>query len=431
MLLKLCPDSPIFDDKFLSLDSLDSYSTDMEAMSVTTDEPTSSEGLFNASDQQFLQHKRGKQLQTDCDSPKKKRIRKTRAKVKSPEVIQKLKTNRRQRANDRERNRMHGLNEALEVLRTTLPNSTEAKMTKIETLRYACNYISALAASLKLLEKTKDRPDLPTELPNPEDYAFMNNFHFEQENEQTEQDSLPSSVVSITGNRCSIPSDYIDVPQTRQHNCQQNISRIAYTPPLQDQLATEMNFMDTIATNAENLNFLEQSIHRQLNNQYSFKQEQEICGSPISPFQSAFGSQNRHLTSEAAMEALLNSVDNRNDQFYNFSSGIQPVTNLHVAYMTPPTSPENQQLCNERLQQQQQSQHSVKAVTATVAATTSLPLTNNFLQQQLIDQLMHNKIHVFSNIMSTSNQFTSSLSPSTLPSSLPESSLSLFQGQFL
>ncbi|CAL1529860.1 unnamed protein product, partial [Lymnaea stagnalis] len=66
--------------------------------------------------------------------------------------IQKLKTSRRQRANDRERNRMHGLNEALEVLRTTLPNSTDAKMTKIETLRYACNYISALAASVKLLE---------------------------------------------------------------------------------------------------------------------------------------------------------------------------------------------------------------------------------------------------------------------------------------
>ena len=98
------------------------------------------------------------------------------------QLIQKLKKNRRQRANDRERNRMHGLNEALEVLRTTLPNSTDAKMTKIETLRYACNYISALAASVQLLGQRGEKGMPCTELPNPDDYAFMLNFQYGSEN---------------------------------------------------------------------------------------------------------------------------------------------------------------------------------------------------------------------------------------------------------
>ena len=73
--------------------------------------------------------------------------------MNSLQMVYQMKTGRRQRANDRERNRMHGLNDALEILRTALPNCSDAKLTKIETLRYACNYISALAASVDLLQK--------------------------------------------------------------------------------------------------------------------------------------------------------------------------------------------------------------------------------------------------------------------------------------
>ena len=47
-------------------------------------------------------------------------------------------------------------------------------MTKIETLRYACNYISALAASVKLL----DHGQGGGELPNPQDYQFMLSHEF-------------------------------------------------------------------------------------------------------------------------------------------------------------------------------------------------------------------------------------------------------------
>ncbi|XP_022657970.1 neurogenic differentiation factor 1-like [Varroa jacobsoni] len=94
-------------------------------------------------------------------------------------VQHKAKRSRRLRANDRERNRMHNLNDALDRLRTVLPvcvtpsSSSPAvsqdsslsehmdvnmerddplKLTKIETLRFAHNYIYALTKTLKMLD---------------------------------------------------------------------------------------------------------------------------------------------------------------------------------------------------------------------------------------------------------------------------------------
>lgn len=63
----------------------------------------------------------------------------------SPTQVVKIRKFRRMKANDRERNRMHTLNEALERLRLTLPTFPEdTKLTKIETLRFAHNYIFSL-----------------------------------------------------------------------------------------------------------------------------------------------------------------------------------------------------------------------------------------------------------------------------------------------
>jgi neurogenic differentiation factor 1 len=63
---------------------------------------------------------------------------------------------RRMKANTRERNRMHGLNDALDILREHVPcYSKTQKLSKIETLRLARNYISALADILK----TGQKPD--------------------------------------------------------------------------------------------------------------------------------------------------------------------------------------------------------------------------------------------------------------------------------
>ncbi|XP_070566789.1 neurogenic differentiation factor 1-like [Ptychodera flava] len=73
--------------------------------------------------------------------PKKKRMTKAR--------ILKFKQ-RRVKANARERNRMHGLNEALDTLREVVPcYSKTQKLSKIETLRLAKNYIAALSSILE------------------------------------------------------------------------------------------------------------------------------------------------------------------------------------------------------------------------------------------------------------------------------------------
>ncbi|XP_071765367.1 neurogenin-1 [Centroberyx gerrardi] len=64
-----------------------------------------------------------------------------------------VKKNRRMKANDRERNRMHNLNDALDALRGVLPAfPDETKLTKIETLRFAHNYIWALSETIRIAD---------------------------------------------------------------------------------------------------------------------------------------------------------------------------------------------------------------------------------------------------------------------------------------
>ena len=78
---------------------------------------------------------------------------------RDPGEVQRLKRIRRAKANDRERNRMHMLNMALEKLRVVLPAfPDETKLTKIETLRFANNYIWALTESLKAIENGQPPP---------------------------------------------------------------------------------------------------------------------------------------------------------------------------------------------------------------------------------------------------------------------------------
>ncbi|CAG2165400.1 unnamed protein product [Oppiella nova] len=90
----------------------------------------------------------------DLDSKtKKKRFTKSRTRARSPTVVVRIKKNRRLKANDRERNRMHMLNKALEKLRKVLPAfPDDTKLTKIETLRFAHNYIWALSETVKMLD---------------------------------------------------------------------------------------------------------------------------------------------------------------------------------------------------------------------------------------------------------------------------------------
>ncbi|CAL8339194.1 unnamed protein product [Merluccius merluccius] len=70
---------------------------------------------------------------------------------------------RRVKANARERSRMHGLNDALENLRSIMPcHSKTQKLSKIETLRLARNYICALSEALEGGQSLESRAFLET-----------------------------------------------------------------------------------------------------------------------------------------------------------------------------------------------------------------------------------------------------------------------------
>ncbi|XP_060637059.2 neurogenic differentiation factor 2 [Anolis sagrei] len=91
--------------------------------------------------------------EAEGDRPKKrgpKKRKMTKARLERSKV-------RRQKANARERNRMHDLNAALDNLRKVVPcYSKTQKLSKIETLRLAKNYIWALSEILR----SGKRPDL-------------------------------------------------------------------------------------------------------------------------------------------------------------------------------------------------------------------------------------------------------------------------------
>lgn len=107
-------------------------------------------------------------LEADSDKGKKKRLTKSRTRARSPTVVVRIKKNRRLKANDRERNRMHMLNKALEKLRKVLPTfPDDTKLTKIETLRFAHNYIWALSETVKMLD-SRDNNNSITMTTNPD-----------------------------------------------------------------------------------------------------------------------------------------------------------------------------------------------------------------------------------------------------------------------
>lgn len=71
--------------------------------------------------------------------------------------VQPLKKMRRLRANDRERRRMRSLNRALESLKKCLPvPQSKRRVTKLEILRIACNYIRSLSDTLSEDSRSND-----------------------------------------------------------------------------------------------------------------------------------------------------------------------------------------------------------------------------------------------------------------------------------
>ena len=103
--------------------------------------------------------------ENQASQSKRRRVRKSRAKAHDPVERTIVKRTRRVRANDRERSRMHGLNDAMDELRKHIPNDGSAgKMTKIDTLRTAANYIRVLKLMLGEIDKGEDMVNWPEDM---------------------------------------------------------------------------------------------------------------------------------------------------------------------------------------------------------------------------------------------------------------------------
>lgn len=139
-----------------------------------------------------------------------------RGRARSEATVQVVKKNRRVKANDRERNRMHNLNDALDELRGVLPAfPDETKLTKIETLRFAHNYIWALSETIRIADlqagKSGDAPLLLSsarlgEVPSPRSDACS------WSSSGSSSSSSPSYCASSPGSPAG-PEDYSYLPQ--------------------------------------------------------------------------------------------------------------------------------------------------------------------------------------------------------------------------
>ncbi|MEQ2283663.1 Neurogenin-1 [Ameca splendens] len=145
--------------------------------SVFSDTDTSCDLFPHTDDEDSRGSVRGASPQPDQQQLQQKKRRRGRGCGRSDSTAQVVKKNRRLKANDRERNRMHNLNDALDALRGVLPAfPDETKLTKIETLRFAHNYIWALSETIRIADlqagKTGDpplllSPSLLVEAPSP------------------------------------------------------------------------------------------------------------------------------------------------------------------------------------------------------------------------------------------------------------------------
>ncbi|TSK28156.1 Neurogenin-1 [Bagarius yarrelli] len=134
---------------------MESAFSDMDSSSCDfsfphTDDEDSRSSMHAASPASSL----GSSVNSAQDAGELQQKKKRRGRARSEAAIHVVKKNRRLKANDRERNRMHNLNDALDALRSVLPAfPDDTKLTKIETLRFAHNYIWALSETIRIADQ--------------------------------------------------------------------------------------------------------------------------------------------------------------------------------------------------------------------------------------------------------------------------------------
>ncbi|XP_054828171.1 neurogenic differentiation factor 1 [Eublepharis macularius] len=136
------------DDCLSSQDEADKKEEELEAMHTEEDSLRTGEEEEEEDDLEEDEDDEEEEEEDDEDDPKPKR-RGPKKKKMTKARLERFKL-RRMKANARERNRMHGLNAALDNLRKVVPcYSKTQKLSKIETLRLAKNYIWALSEILR------------------------------------------------------------------------------------------------------------------------------------------------------------------------------------------------------------------------------------------------------------------------------------------
>ncbi|XP_076021881.1 neurogenin-1 [Genypterus blacodes] len=148
-----------------------------------------------------------------CSAPElqpQQQKKRRRGRGRSDGTVPVVKKTRRLKANDRERNRMHNLNDALDELREVLPAfPDETKLTKIETLRFAHNYIWALSETIRIadLQTGKQSGDAQpllclTEAPSPGSDARS------WSSSASSSSSSPAYCASSPGSPATVTEDY-------------------------------------------------------------------------------------------------------------------------------------------------------------------------------------------------------------------------------
>ncbi|GFY26299.1 neurogenic differentiation factor 2 [Trichonephila clavipes] len=144
---------------------------------------------------------------------------------------------RRHKANARERNRMHSLNAALDMLRERMPiQKTSQKLSKIETLRLARNYIAALSEILQ-------------------DNTKMDALNFTQI--LSRQMSVPT--INIIANYFNVDSSYLTVDREKTNSSSRSLSMLYFTGSLDLVGATDVIQLQGDSNSNLGLSLLEDS----------------------------------------------------------------------------------------------------------------------------------------------------------------------------
>lgn len=281
--------------------------------------------------------------------PKKKQM--------TPARVAKFKL-RRIKANARERSRMHGLNNALEILRETIPCFNVAqKLSKIETLRLAKNYIYVLsdilnngvvpdnkaiadALSVGMSQNTINLISNALNVPVTENIGFNNNnFCLENSNSESSQ-----KLSIYTDDTSSSSSTFIS--PTISTNSSINGSPYSYN--------VHTVLQPTISKNTINENFLKLNEFQNKRKSYdrdvlnSFCENNIISVESIQPVKTL--DNNAYTFDQQILPSKTNFID-ENTEFINgdcYKSTIQKFDSFYVndvkynrSFTTPMTAPIN------------------------------------------------------------------------------------------